>query len=202
MRIGTPEFAVLLSASVFATSFVPNTNASLTTSSREVLDGEGPVRPWFWSPRSADPRQNFCFTGPSVGADLYRIYSRAAGEVTAYRHNKTVGLSHMTDVGPQIERNDQWKLKSVSGDVYQIVSKDLGSPVVYDSQNPAAPLVASKNQTLPAEWVIDPVGEGAFLVRLLDEDLYWTANRSSIELGALQDEDGGESQRWRITPLP
>ncbi|KAJ7087452.1 hypothetical protein C8R44DRAFT_752179 [Mycena epipterygia] len=195
MRIGALECTVLLSAaaSVCATSPVPDTNvaalSALTTSSREVLEQEShKCTGYCGGPTCGDvcscSRMNFCFKGPSVGPDLYRIWNRAAGEVTAYRNNKTVGLSHMPHDGPQVE----WKLKSVGGDVYQIVSKDLGSPVVYDSHNPAvgrplsAPLVASKNQTFPAEWSINRVGEAEFLVRLLDEDLYWTAtaNRSSV----------------------
>ncbi|KAJ7120346.1 hypothetical protein C8R44DRAFT_787951 [Mycena epipterygia] len=60
----------------------------------------------------------------------------------------------------------EWKLEAVSGAVYHIVSKLSGTPIIYDGQNPKAPLVISKNQTFPAEWTIDPVGGGMFTVSI------------------------------------
>ncbi|KAF7339200.1 hypothetical protein MVEN_01997400 [Mycena venus] len=149
-------------------------------------------------------RLNFCFKGPSHGPDLYRIYNQPAGQVVVYGEAVGVSNARPGEDGPQIE----WKLESLVGDRYQIVSNMVGKRAAYSSQNPAWPLVVSNNKTLPVEWIIQPVPEkdGAFTIQLADSevskyDLFWTApdvgNTIRLQVG-----NGKNNQQWRIQPLP
>ncbi|KAJ7151936.1 hypothetical protein C8R46DRAFT_1197724 [Mycena filopes] len=149
-------------------------------------------------------RMNLCYKGPHVGNNLYRIYNQPVGQ--AIVDGKVVALSNGDENGADV----QWKLESVSGATYHIVSKLSGTAIGYDSQHPESPLIITTKKTFPVvliEWDITPVAgsRGLFNVKLINEsggdDLYWTANGSTIQL-QLQANDGSDTQGWRIRPFP